>query len=165
VELQRRQKSCDDAAYNHAYQRKQFRREFDLSNPDGLKNDLPVRIGDDDPRLGVSSLQVLHGEDPDYGRRVTLQKKQQRNWCVAQIQEKDGAHQQQSQADRVFCARQQEFLSRSVELDNIQQRQLKEKRLVADEFNHAMVVQKKEEERQNLLQVCESSVCGLLCCF
>merc|ERR1711907_659796 len=69
VELQRRQKSCDDAAYNHAYQRKQFRREYDLSNPDSLKNDLPVRISDEDPRLGVSSIQVLHGEDPDYGRR------------------------------------------------------------------------------------------------
>ena len=86
VELQRRQRSCDDAAYNHAYQRKQFRREFDLSNPDVLKNDLPVRIGDGDPRLGVSSVQVLcdvfvfvilnllsrqvlHGEDGDYGVR------------------------------------------------------------------------------------------------
>merc|ERR1711966_201208 len=163
VELQRRQKSCDDAAYNHAYQRKQFRREFDLSNPDTLKNDLPVRIGDDDPRLGVSSLQVLHGEDPDYGRRTTLQKAQQRDWCISQMQEKDGATQQQDQADRVFAARQQEFLSRSVELDNIQQRQLKEKRQVADEFNHAMVVQKKEEERQKLLQDASEEIEELRC--
>jgi hypothetical protein len=163
VELQRRQKSCDDAAYNHAYQRKQFRREFDLSNPDTLKNDLPVRIGDDDPRLGVSSLQVLHGEDPDYGRRTTLQKAQQRDWCISQMQEKDGATQQQDQADRVFAARQQEFLSRSVELDNIQQRQLKEKRLVADEFNHAMVVQKKEEDRQKLLQDAAEEIEELRC--
>ena len=113
VELQRRQRSCDDAAYNHAYQRKQFRREFDLSNPDVLKNDLPVRIGDGDPRLGVSSVQVLcdvfvfvilnllsrqvlHGEDGDYGVRTTLQKKQQRDWCVAQMQEKDASRQQAS---------------------------------------------------------------------
>merc|ERR1719392_399529 len=66
VELQRRQKACDDAAYNHAYQRKQFRREYDLSNPDSLKNDLPVRIDDSDPRLGVSSCQIFHGEDADY---------------------------------------------------------------------------------------------------
>merc|ERR1711871_4426 len=163
VELQRRQKSCDDAAYNHAYQRKQFRREYDLSNPDTLKNDIPVRIGDDDPRLGVSSLQVLHGEDPDYARRTTLQKKQQREWCIAQIQEKDGAAQQQAQADRVFAARQQEFLSRSIELDNIQQRQMKEKRLVADEFNHAMVVQKKEEDRQKLLQDAAEEIEELRC--
>jgi len=152
VELQRRQKLCDDAAYNHAYQRKQFRREYDLSNPDGLKNDLPIRIDDVDPRLGVSSLQVLHGEDPDYARRVALQKKQLRDWNLAQMAENQDARHQAGQADRVFAARQQEFLSRAVELDSIQQRQNKEKRLVADEFNHAMVVQKKEEERQKLLQ-------------
>jgi len=163
VELQRRQRSCDDAAYNHAYQRKQFRREFDLSNPDVLKNDLPVRIGDGDPRLGVSSVQVLHGEDGDYGVRTTLQKKQQRDWCVAQMQEKDASRQQASQADRVFAARQQEFLSRAVELDNIQQRQNTEKRLVADEFNHAMVVQKKEEERQKLLQDAAEEIEELRC--
>lgn len=163
VELQRRQRACDDAAYNHAYQRKQFRREFDLSNPDSLKNDLPVRIGDEDPRLGVSSIQVMHGEDPDYGLRTTLQKKQQREWCIAQTEEKDSARQQATQADRVFAARQQEFLSRAIELDNIQQRQHKEKRLVADEFNHAMVVQKKEEERQKLLQDAAEEIEELRC--
>merc|ERR1711998_300306 len=163
VELQRRQKSCDDAAYNHAYQRKQFRREYDLSNPDCLKNDLPVRISDEDPRLGVSSAQMLHGEDPDYGYRTNLQKKQQRDWCVAQMQEKEASQMQASQADRVFAARQQEFLSRAIELDNIQQRQYKEKRLVADEFNHAMVVQKKEEERQKLLQDAAEEIEELRC--
>lgn len=163
VELQRRQRSCDDAAYNHAYQRKQFRREFDLSNPDTLKNDLPVRISDADPRLGVSSAQVFHGEDTEYGRRAALQKKQQRDWCVAQMQEKDAGQQQRDQADRVFAARQQEFLSRAVELDNIQQRQHQEKRLVADEFNHAMVVQKKEEERQKLLQDAAEEIEELRC--
>merc|ERR1711939_857141 len=152
VELQRRQKSCDDAAYNHAYQRKQFRREYDLSNPDMLKNDLPIRIGDEDPRHGVASVQVLHGEDPGYAQRTATQKKQMRDWNIAQMQEKEAGRQQAAQADRVFAARQQEFLSRATELDNIQQRQLSEKRLVADEFNHAMVVQKKEDERQKLLQ-------------
>ena len=163
VELQRRQRSCDDAAYNHAYQRKQFRREFDLSNPDQLKNDLPVRIGDEDPRLGVSSIQVFHGEDPGYGDRVSLQRRQQRDWCVAQMNEKIESKDQAKVADRVFAARQQEYLSRAVELDNIQSRQGKEKRLVADEFNHAMVVQKKEEERQKLLQEASEEIEELRC--
>merc|ERR1711881_706872 len=65
--------------------------------------------------------------------------------------------------DRVFAARQQEFLSRATELDSIQQRQHKEKRLVADEFNHAMVVQKKEEERQKLLQDAAEEIEELRC--
>merc|ERR1712196_218538 len=163
VELQRRQKSCDDAAYNHAYQRKQFRREYDLSNPDALKNDLPVRIGDEDPRLGPASMQVYHGEDPGYAQRVAAQKKQMRDWNMAQMDEKIKSQEQVAQADRVFAARQQEFLSRATELDNIQQKQHSEKRLVADEFNHAMVVQKKEEERQKLLQDAAEEIEELRC--
>merc|ERR1711970_1324441 len=79
------------------------------------------------------------------------------------MQEKEGAAQQQQQTDRVFAARQQEFLSRAVELDNIQQRQLKEKCLVADEFNHAMVVQKKEEAQQKLLQDAAEEIEELRC--
>ena len=38
-------------------QRKENRREYDLSDPAGLKKDLPNRLGDDDPRCGPSSLQ------------------------------------------------------------------------------------------------------------
>lgn len=163
VELQRRQKACDNAAYNHAYQRKQFRREYDLSHPDQLRNDLPVRISDDDPRLGVSACQIFHGEDPNYAHRTVLQKKQMRDWTAAQISEKEAGRTEAAQADRVFAARQQEFLSRAVELDNIQQRQTKEKRLVADEFNHAMVVQKKEEDRQKLLQDAAEEIEELRC--
>merc|ERR1711939_205701 len=163
VELQRRQKACDDAAYNHAYQRKQFRREYDLSNPDVLKNDLPVRIGAEDPRLGVGSFQIFHGEDPDYANRVAAQRAQQREWNIAQMAGQEASQQQAAQADRVFAARQQEFLSRAIELDNIQQRQHGEKRCVADEFNHAMVVQKKEEERQKLLQDAAEEIEELRC--
>jgi len=152
VELQRRQAQCDDVAYNHAYQRKQFRREYDLSNPDMVKNDLPIRIGDEDPRLGACSLQLMHGEDSDYAARTELQRAQQRAWCLAQMDEKANKAAEDEQADRVFHARQQEFLSRAVELESIQSRQARETRMVADEFNHAMVVQKKEEQRQSLLQ-------------
>lgn len=163
VELQRRQKACDDTAYNHAYQRKQFRREYDLSNPDVLKNDLPIRIDDGDPRLGVSSCQVMHGEDGEYAARVALQKKQLRDWSVSQMGENQNAREQAAQADRVFAARQQEFLSRAVELDSIQNKQNQEKRQVADEFNHAMVVQKKEEERQKLMQDASEEIEELRC--
>eukprot|EP00656_Telonema_subtile_P057752 TRINITY_DN9577_c0_g1_i1.p1 TRINITY_DN9577_c0_g1~~TRINITY_DN9577_c0_g1_i1.p1 ORF type:complete len:622 (-),score=182.44 TRINITY_DN9577_c0_g1_i1:162-2027(-) len=152
VELQRRQKQCDDVAYNHAYQRKQFRREFDLSNPDATKNDLPIRLGNEDPRLGAASCQVFHGEDQAYGNRVELQRAQQRAWCLSQMDEKAQQAYEKDQADAVFAARQGEFLSRAVELDSLQSRQAREKRMVADEFNHAMVVQKKEETRQGLLQ-------------
>jgi len=108
-------------------------------------------------------LQLLHGEDPGYADRVAAQKGQLRAWNIAQMQEKEAARMQASQADRVFAARQQEFLSRATELDSIQQRQNREKRLVADEFNHAMVVQKKEEDRQKLLQDAAEEIEELRC--
>merc|ERR1711881_453504 len=79
------------------------------------------------------------------------------------MNEKIESKDQAKVADRVFAARQQEYLSRAVELDNIQSRQGKEKRLVADEFNHAMVVQKKEEERQKLLQDAAEEIEELRC--
>merc|ERR1712178_96551 len=127
------------------------------------KNDLPIRIDDEDPRLGVSSCQLFHGEDSAYAHRTAMQKKQMRDWNTSQMNENESARQQAAQADRVFAARQQEFLSRAVELENIQDRQNQEKRLVADEFNHAMVVQKKEEERQKLLQDAAEEIEELRC--
>merc|ERR1712070_9715 len=102
--------------------------------------------------LGAASVQVMHGEDTGYARRTELQRAQQRAWCLAQMDENAQKRYEEDQADRVFAARQQEFLSRAVELDSIQSRQARESRMVADEFNHAMVVQKKEEQRQALLQ-------------
>lgn len=52
VELERQQ-----VDFQQQQQRKQGRREFDLSDPEGLKKSLPARVGDDDPRCGPSSLQ------------------------------------------------------------------------------------------------------------
>ena len=39
------------------------RRDYDLYDPQSLKNGLPARIGDEDPRCGVSTLQQFDGED------------------------------------------------------------------------------------------------------
>lgn len=39
------------------------RREWDLNRPDAKQLDMPARVGDDDARLGPSSLQKFDGED------------------------------------------------------------------------------------------------------
>jgi hypothetical protein len=44
-------------------QGKSTRREWDLSRPDAKKLDVPARLGDDDPRCGLASLQRFAGED------------------------------------------------------------------------------------------------------
>jgi hypothetical protein len=45
------------------FQGKAMSREWDLNRPDAKQLDLPARLGDDDPRCGVSSLQRFEGED------------------------------------------------------------------------------------------------------
>lgn len=60
------------------------RREFDLNDPDVLKKATITREGDDDPRLGVSSLQMFQGEDLSAKERKRLQAEQQRQWLQEQ---------------------------------------------------------------------------------
>lgn len=49
--------------------------EFDLNDPLALKKDKPARIGDNDSRCGVSSLQMFDGEDLGMPQRVAQQTK------------------------------------------------------------------------------------------
>lgn len=44
------------------YQKKEYRREFDISDPALLKNSLPARVGDEDSRNTVSGAQVFEAE-------------------------------------------------------------------------------------------------------
>lgn len=39
------------------YQKREDRREFDLNDPNVIKRSLPIRLYDDDPRLGPSAVQ------------------------------------------------------------------------------------------------------------
>ena len=52
VELERQQ-----VEFQQLQQRREQRREFDLSDPKGLQKSLPARLGDDDPRCGPASIQ------------------------------------------------------------------------------------------------------------
>jgi len=72
-------------------QKKEQRREYDLSDPNATRNSLPARVGDADARIGVSSAQVFEGEDLRAGERRRVQAAQQRAWCDAQQAERGAA--------------------------------------------------------------------------
>lgn len=77
------------------------RREFDLNDPDVLKKATLTREGDEDPRLGVSSLQMFQGEDLASKERKRLQAEQQRQWLQEQRNieaEKRAADEQEQRA-------------------------------------------------------------------
>ena len=68
--------------YRSEHQRKEQRREYDLSDPSALRSEPPTRIGDFDARIGASSLQRFDGEDLAAGERRKTQLAQQMRWCV-----------------------------------------------------------------------------------
>jgi len=78
----------DHVDYWMEQQTKPTRREWDLSDPDMLKKDLPGRVGDYDHRLGISAAQTFVGEDLQAGGRKKLQCAQQRSWCEQQVFER-----------------------------------------------------------------------------
>ena len=76
------------ARFRAEHQAKETRREFDLSDPSGKRDARPARLGDDDPRAGVSSAQKFDGEDLDAGARRVAQTAQAAAWYAAQTAEK-----------------------------------------------------------------------------
>ena len=53
-----------------------------------MRNELPPRVGDFDPRCGASSLQIFAGEDLKKGDRIKMQEIQMRDWCAQKKAEK-----------------------------------------------------------------------------
>ena len=76
------------ARFRAEHQAKESRREFDLSDPSGARDARPARLGDDDPRAGVSGAQKFDGEDLDAGARRLAQTAQAAAWYAAQTAEK-----------------------------------------------------------------------------
>jgi len=76
--------------------RKDQRREWALSDPQAIKSELPARHGDDDQRLGMSSLQMFAGEDLDHVNRKKDCQNMQKDWLMQQMAEKKA----QADADR-----------------------------------------------------------------
>lgn len=85
-------------------QRKEQRREWDLSMPEGVKSSMPARIGDVDPRCGPASIQQFEGEDLTAAERKKRQLAQQAAWCAAQVGEKEAAVARVKEQEGLFAA-------------------------------------------------------------
>ena len=64
--------------FRKIYQTPESRKEWDLNDPDAKLKDKPARVSDDDPRCGVSSLQMFLGEDLSEKERKKMQQEQSR---------------------------------------------------------------------------------------
>lgn len=107
-EQEKRDALAELLEFHKTAQQKTMRREYDLSAAGERERDLPARvcslyfsihifviffiiwqIDDEDPRLSVSGIQKLEGEDLECAKREKIQREQQREWALAQMKEKE----------------------------------------------------------------------------
>ena len=85
-----------DNEFRSTFQKPEHAREYDLNDPEAMKNDLPARVSDDDPRM-------FDGEDLTAEERRELQKKQMQTWIAQQTREKAEKKAQQDLEERYVC--------------------------------------------------------------
>jgi hypothetical protein len=145
-------------AQRDATQKRTMAREYDLNDPLARLNDLPGRVGDDDPRLSVSGMQMFHGEDLGYAARKQLQAEDQRAWNMEMAGMK-------AEAAAKAKAEAAEFAARGMEIDAIKQgleaATIAQKKAVAKavaEYQLSQFDAKRERERGEQVQSLQDSV-------
>lgn len=92
-----KQKAVVDFSLTHLSKEK--RREYALSDPNALRNEVPPGV--DEP-LGPSAMQNFQGECPQFKEMKKNQQQQQREWLQQQMREKEHRKQAERDADRQY---------------------------------------------------------------
>lgn len=133
--------------FRRIYQRKEDRREYDLNDPDILKKSLPCRLGDDDPRLSISSVQKFEGEDSSANDRKRIKVEQQKHWLLQQIGEKRKQLQQKKQSETILLETIKSRDERAKQLDKLEKDCRKEIELATVAYNQALAYEQATERR------------------
>ena len=99
VEKLKREEAMQLAAFRREFQKVEDRRDFDLIDPLSKRKEPPCRVGDDDPRIGIASLQRFEGEDLGHPSRRKLQNEQMRVWIQEQMYEKRQSIQEERESE------------------------------------------------------------------
>jgi len=97
-----RQRQKDVTAYSLENCRKEQRREYHLSDPNVIKTERPTRDGDNDPRLGPSSIQYFEGEDFLAKQRKKEGTASTREFLLYQMARKKEYQDREKQADKLY---------------------------------------------------------------
>ncbi|XP_064399349.1 RIB43A-like with coiled-coils protein 2 [Halichondria panicea] len=150
--------------YRKEHQRVRDRREFDLYDPDSLKKDLPARVSDEDPRLTISGVQVLSGEDLMSEKRKKLQQEQTREWTSQQKAEKERLAMEEREANRLYELKACEMDQRAVKLAMAEEEARKALNTAQRDYNLALAKEKAalqqqeraQEEDDNFTEMCNN---------
>jgi len=152
VELDRqrihKEASAGVREFNSTYMTKDTRKEWILSDPKALQREAPTRMGDDDPRLGLSSLQIFAGEDLKKAERVKAQQAQQRNWIEQQVYEKAVIDQGERDYDNGFAQNVQAMTALRGSLEAEEAALRKELTRVGLQHNEDKRLEKEEEQKR-----------------
>jgi|UniRef100_A0A7S4LAG2 hypothetical protein len=145
----RRQREKEDNNFRMGYQRKEQRREWDLQDPKRLVKEPPTRLGDVDPRLGASSIQVFGGEDVNWPTRKKAMQEQVRTWTQQQVDEKDVRKWAQYENDRQFAERDEEMNYKAHQMAKGLADERKRIAIETAYFNKSLSEQQKMEAHRN----------------
>lgn len=149
----------DLAEYRARNQAKTNRREYDLSDPDALKNEeIPTAHPE---KLGLSSAQLFPGMDSTNDERKKLQAQQIREWCSAMIEEKNAVAVAERDADRQYFQMQGDLTANLNQMISAHENSKKQLVFANAAENRALAEAKKmqtEEERivqseQNMAEI------------
>ncbi|KAI9366151.1 RIB43A-domain-containing protein [Zopfochytrium polystomum] len=143
--------------FRQGQQQPHQRRDFDLYDPLALKKDRPARVGDADPRCGVSGCQRFEGEDLEAGERERRQKEQRRVWAEMQVAERDRKRREEEEEKRRYDEYQQNLADKTKvmqkAIDDIRAAQAKDDY----KFNQRLAAQKKQREAVDRLRDLEQN--------
>ncbi|KAJ3290851.1 Protein Tax-1 [Rhizoclosmatium sp. JEL0117] len=147
-----------EARKNHLKNMNQFReeyqapwqgRDFDLVDPKALLKDLPARVGDADPRCGVSGLQQFEGEDLGGKARQGQQKEQMRVWVQRELWEKRKKEADEAEAKRKYEEYQHNVAMKASALHQAIQNAKREQNKADRQYNEHLAALKKQREAED----------------
>eukprot|EP01007_Sphenomonas_quadrangularis_P002434 NODE_391_length_1550_cov_180.762159_g284_i0.p1 GENE.NODE_391_length_1550_cov_180.762159_g284_i0~~NODE_391_length_1550_cov_180.762159_g284_i0.p1 ORF type:complete len:368 (-),score=85.18 NODE_391_length_1550_cov_180.762159_g284_i0:308-1411(-) len=144
-EKARAQKQIAVDQYRNTYQKKDMRREWDLNNPRRVIDDLPPRIGDEDPRCGAASMQMFDGEDLSASERRRAQADQLKRWVQQQVDERDTKKWLEKDQDRELEERAEEMNQKAYDLEQSVRKQRQQVAAATADFNKQMAEAKRQE--------------------
>ncbi|KAJ3063739.1 Protein Tax-1 [Podochytrium sp. JEL0797] len=123
-------------------------RDFDLIDPLRFRKDFPARVGDADPRCGVSGLQQFEGEDLEGSRRQREQKEQMRVWVEKECWEKRMREEAEAESKRRYEEYQHNVTMKANAINQTIKEAKLEQNQMDRQFNEHLAALKKQRESE-----------------
>ncbi|XP_072291115.1 RIB43A-like with coiled-coils protein 2 [Eucyclogobius newberryi] len=135
---QQHEMAKDIVSVRQKYQQPHSRREFDLNNPESLKN-----LSPEEAQMMIPGLT---GEDPNSKDRQQRQREQLRDWLVQQHAERQGQRHRQEMEDQKYNQFMVEVNNMALDVQKLEMENRKAEAIATKDFNLAMSKEKRRQE-------------------